>query len=145
MVVVNDLVTDVTNIHPPNKQDVGLRLARLALAKDYGRPETVYSGPMFRRAKVAGDAIRVEFDHVHGGLASRNGKPLSHFVIAGDDRKFVPADAVVDGDAVVVRSPAVAKPVAVRFAWTDTATPNLMNQAGLPANSFRSDAWPLER
>jgi len=145
MVVVNDLVTDVTNIHPPNKQDVGLRLARLALAKDYGRTDVVYSGPMFREAKVTGDAIRVEFDHIHGGLASRDGKPLTHFLIAGDDKQFVPAEAVIDGAAVVVRSPAVGKPAAVRFAWIDTATPNLMNKEGLPANSFRSDAWPLDR
>jgi sialate O-acetylesterase len=144
MVVVTDLVTDVTNIHPPNKQDVGLRLARLALANDYGRTEIVTSGPTFREAKVTRDAVRIEFDHVHGGLMSRDGKPLSHFQIAGDDRKFVPAQAVIDGMSVIVRSTAIAKPAAVRFAWTDTATPNLMNKEGLPANSFRSDQWPLE-
>lgn len=141
MVVITDLVTDTTNIHPPNKQDVGERLARWALAKDYGRSEVVYSGPMFKAAKVDGDAIRIRFDQVDGGLASRDGKPLTYFLIAGDDQKFVPAEATIDGDSVVVRSADVSRPVAVRFAWDELAMPNLMNQAGLPANSFRSDQW----
>lgn len=145
MVVVTDLVDDVTNIHPPNKQDVGDRLARWALAKEYDRSDVVYSGPIFKNSTVEGDAIRVRFDHVDGGLASRDGKPLTHFFIAADDEKFVPAEATIDGDSVVVRSPTVLKPAAVRFAWEELARPNLMNKAALPANSFRSDHWPLTK
>jgi sialate O-acetylesterase len=142
MVVITDLVNDTTNIHPTNKQDVGSRLAHWALAKDYDRSDVVYSGPIFKQAKVEGDSIRVQFDHVDGGLTSRDGKPLTEFLIAGADKKFVPAAATIDGDSVVVRSPAVSQPVAIRFAWHELAMPNLMNQAGLPANSFRTDAWP---
>jgi sialate O-acetylesterase len=143
MVVVTDLVESTTDIHPPNKQDVGARLARWALAKDYDRSDVVYSGPIYKQAKVEGDSIRVRFEHVDGGLKSRDGKPLTDFLIAGDDKKFVPAVATIDGDSVVVRSTEVPHPVAVRFAWHELAMPNLMNQAGLPANSFRTDAWPL--
>jgi sialate O-acetylesterase len=144
MVVVTDLVEDVTNIHPPNKQDVGARLARWALAKDYDRSDVVFSGPMFRQAKVEDGSIRIQFDQVDGGLTSHDGKPLTHFLIAGEDKKYVSADATIDGASVVVHSVDVPKPVAVRFAWDELARPNLMNKAGLPANSFRSDEWPLD-
>jgi sialate O-acetylesterase len=143
-VVISDLVENVANIHPTNKEDVGARLANLALHHDYQKSDVVYSGPRFKGAKVENGAIRVSFEHVAGGLASRDGKPLSHFLVAGEDRKFVPAEAAIDGDAVVVKSAAVAKPAAVRFAWTETAMPNLMNKAGMPANSFRTDDWPVE-
>lgn len=143
MVVITDLVESTTDIHPPNKQDVGVRLANWALSHDYGRTDVVYSGPMYREIVMEGKAIRVRFDHAHGGLASRDGKPLIHFQIAGQDRKFMPAQASLDGDSVLVQHPDVPQPVAVRFAWDELAMPNLMNHAGLPANSFRTDAWPL--
>jgi len=143
MVVVTDTVDDVTNIHPPKKQAVGARLAAWALAKTYGRSDVAFSGPMFAAATKEGDAMRVRFAHVDGGLKSRDGRPLSHFVLAGDDGQFHPAEATIDGDTVVVRSAAVPKPVDVRFAWDELARPNLMNAAGLPANSFRSDRRPL--
>lgn len=142
-IVITDLVENVADIHPSNKQDVGARLANLALHHDYQKSDVVYSGPRFKSAKVEGSTIRVSFDHVDGGLASRDGKPLTHFLIAGDDEKFVPAEATIDGDTVVVKSSDVAKPAAVRFAWNEEAMPNLMNKAGLPANSFRSDKWTV--
>lgn len=142
-VVITDLVDNVADIHPSNKQDVGARLANLALHHDYEKSDVVFSGPRFKSAKVDGNAIRVSFEHVAGGLASRDGKPLTEFLIAGDDRKFVPAEATIDGDTVVVKSPQVPKPAAVRFAWHEKAMANLQNKAGLPAGSFRSDAWEV--
>jgi sialate O-acetylesterase len=143
MVVTTDLADEPTNIHPRNKRDVGERLARWALAKDYGRTDVVFSGPQFRSEKVDGNGLRIEFDFTDGGLASRDGRPLTHFTIAGADRKFVPAEATIDGKTVVVRSKQVPRPVAVRFAWDELARPNLVNGAGLPAGGFRTDDWPL--
>ena len=92
--------------------------------------------------KIDGDRARLSFSHVGGGLVARDGKPLRDFEIAGADRQFLPATATVEGDTLVVRSDAVANPVAVRYGWYDAAQPNLSNQAGLPASPFRTDDWP---
>jgi len=138
------------NIHPPEKKPVGERLALWALARDY--PSTllstgakasdlVYSGPQYTRSVVEGSTIRLHFKHVGGGLASRDGKPLSHFTISGNDGTFIPAKAVIDGKTIVVSSEAVVTPVAVRFAFGSADIPNLMNREGLPASSFRTDDW----
>ena len=113
----------------------------LALAKDYGKTDLVYSGPSFASFKVEKDKVRLNFDHVGGGLASRDGQPLSYFTIAGEDKVFVPAKAEIDGDSIVVSSDEVTKPVSVRFAWGSADAPNLMNKQGLPASSFRTDDW----
>ena len=139
MAVTTD-IGDLNDIHPKNKQEVGRRLALWALAKVYGR-KLVYSGPIYKSMAVEGDKIRLQFDHRGGGLEARDGKPLSDFTIAGADQKFVPAVATTDGDTIVVHSDKVAKPVAVRFAWRDDATPNLCNKEGLPASPFRTDRW----
>jgi sialate O-acetylesterase len=133
-------IGDLKDIHPKNKQDVGKRLALWALAKVYGK-EIVYSGPLHKSMTVEGNKIRVKFEHVGGGLVSRDGKPLGEFTIAGDDRKFVPATAQIDGDSIVVSSAEVAAPVAARFAWRDNTEPNLSNKEGLPASPFRTDSW----
>ncbi len=138
MAVTTD-IGNITDIHPRNKQEVGRRLALWALAKTYDRPVKVYSGPLYKGMKVEGNKIRLRFDHVGGGLTSRDGKPLTHFTIAGEDKNFVPAQAEIDGNTIVVSSPQVAKPVAVRFAWHQEAEPNLANKAGLPASPFRTD------
>jgi len=143
MIVITDLVKNVKDIHPVNKQDVGDRLARLALAKDYGRKDVVWSGPTYRKAKFEKGRAVISFDHVDGGLESRDGQPLTWFAIAGADKVFVSAKAVIEGDSVVVSSPEVADPVAVRFAWNETAMPNLGNGAGLPARPFRTDQYPI--
>ena len=135
-------IGDVKDIHPKNKQEVGRRLALWALAKTYGK-QVVYSGPLYESHSVEGNKIRIRFQHTGGGLAARDGKPLSHFEIAGADEKFVPATATIDGGALVVSSDQVEKPVAVRFAWTDTSEPNLMNQEGLPASPFRTDTFKM--
>jgi sialate O-acetylesterase len=131
---------DYSGIHPTNKQDVGRRLALWAMAKVYGH-DRVYSGPIYKSMTVEGDKIRLQFDHVGGGLIASDGKPLSHFTVAGADQKFVPAIAVIDGNTIVVGSDQIAQPVAVRFAWRDDATPNFANKEGLPASPFRTDAW----
>jgi sialate O-acetylesterase len=138
MAVTMDL-GDEKNIHPPEKKPVGERLARIALAKDYGRKNLVFSGPVLKQTSIEKNNIRLTFDHVADGLASRDGKPLSHFTIAGKDLQFVEATAVIDGESIVVSSPAVPSPVAVRFAWGSADIPNLMNKQGLPASSFRTD------
>ena len=140
MAVTNDIGNTGT-AHPRNKLDVGRRLALCAFAKTYGREKLVYSGPLYDSMKIEGDKIRVTFKHVHGGLVSRDRKPLTWFTIAGADKKFVPARAKIRKGSVVVWSDAVKKPVAVRFGWHQIAEPNLMNKDGLPASSFRTDRW----
>ena len=131
-----------SDIHPKNKQDVGRRLALWALAKIHGKTDLVYSGPIYNSMRSEKGSIRLIFDHVGGGLTSGD-EPLSHFTIAGSDRKFVPAQAVIDGDTILVTSPEVREPVAVRFAWGAADEPNMKNREGLPASSFRTDDWPM--
>jgi len=139
MAVTTD-ISDIKDIHPKNKQDVGRRLALWALAKVYGK-NLVYSGPIYKSMAVENGKIRLSFDHVGGGLKTRDGKKPSDFTIAGADQKFLPAEAAIDGDWIVAHSAAVAQPVAVRYAWRDSAEPNLCNQEGLPASPFRTDQW----
>jgi sialate O-acetylesterase len=138
MAVIND-IGDLKDIHPANKQEVGRRLALWALARDYGRTNLVYSGPAFKAMSIEGDKIRLTFDHVGGGLKSRDGQPLNWFeVINAEEGGFVKASARIEGDTVVVASPEVPRPVAVRYAWSILAEPNLMNAEGLSAGSFRA-------
>jgi sialate O-acetylesterase len=141
MVVVTDLVDNVADIHPRNKKDVGDRLALWALAKAYGKKDVVYSGPLYKSMKVDGNKVRLSFAHVGGGLKSRDGKELSEFEIAGEDGKFVAAEATIDGSEVVVQSKEVEKPTQVRFGWRNVANPNLSNKEGLPASPFRTKDW----
>lgn len=134
-------ISNLTDIHPRNKQDVGKRLALWALAQLYGKSDLVYSGPLYKSMAVEGDKIRLAFDHVGSGLVSRDGQPLNWFTIAGEDKNFVPAQAEIDGATVVVSADSVAHPVAVRFGWTQEAEPNLSNKESLPASPFRTDKW----
>lgn len=141
MAIIND-IGEANDIHPKNKMDAGERLALWALAKDYGKDIT-YSGPLFKGAEVQDQSIRVTFDQVGAGLKSRDGGPLKRFEIAGGDQVWKWADAKIDGtDAVIVSSPDVPKPVAVRYAWASNPEgANLVNSEGLPASIFRSDDW----
>ena len=117
------------SIHPRNKREVGRRLALAALAKTYGQ-DVVYCGPIYEACAIEGRAIRIRFTHTHGGLVAQGGE-LKRFAIAGEDKKFVWAEAKIEGDTVVVSSPAVAKPVAVRYAWaTNPEGCNLYNRGG---------------
>jgi len=140
MAVVHD-IGNLKDIHPRNKRDVGARLALWALAKEYGKEGLVYSGPLFKKIEITGNKIVVLFDHSGSGLSTKDGKAPDWFEIAGEDKKFVKADAQIQGGTVVVSSKTVAKPVAVRFAWNEMAEPNLKNTEGLPASPFRSDDW----
>jgi sialate O-acetylesterase len=137
-------IGDEKDIHPKNKQDVGRRLALNALAVAYGR-KLEFSGPVYRSMKVEGSAIRLSFDHTEGGLVARGGDRLVGFAVAGEDGRFVWADAIVEGKNVLVSSPSVTKPVAVRYGWADNPALNLYNGAGLPATPFRTDTFAAAR
>jgi sialate O-acetylesterase len=141
MAVTTDLVDNIKDIHPQNKLDVGNRLALWALAKTYGKRGLVYSGPLYKSMTIDGSKVRLSFAHVGGGLKSRDGRALSDFEIAGADGKFVPAEAAIDGNSVVVSSAQVAEPKKVRFGWSNTTNPNLMNAEGLPASPFQTENW----
>jgi sialate O-acetylesterase len=141
MVVCTDLVDNIKDIHPANKQPYGERLALWALAKDYGKKDLVHSGPLYKGMKVEGAKVRVSFAHIGGGLQARDGKALTEFEIAGKDGKFVPAEAAIDGNTVIVQAEGIAEPAQVRFGWRNMANPNLMNKEGLPASPFRSLDW----
>jgi sialate O-acetylesterase len=129
-------IGEAQDIHPKNKQDVGLRLALPARALAYGE-KLVYSGPVFRQQVPEGAALRLWFDHVGGGLAARGGA-LQGFEIAGADGKFVPADARIEGQTVVLTSPEVRHPAMARYGWADDPVTSLMNREGLPASPFRT-------
>jgi sialate O-acetylesterase len=137
LVVTMD-VGDVGDIHPFRKAPVGRRFALWALAEVYGR-HVVYSGPIYESMSVEGDRIRVRFTHTGSGLSTSDGRPPSHFTIAGADQQFREAEAAIENDTVVVRSEQVPRPAAVRYAWRDDAAPNLINKEGLPASPFRTD------
>jgi sialate O-acetylesterase len=139
MIVTTDLVDDLKDIHPRNKQDVGKRLALLALNRTYGQKDVVCTGPTFKKMKVKGTRVILTFDDAAGGLVSKDNQRLTWFTIAGADGKFVAADALITNNTVAVSSPDVAQPVAVRFAWSEIAQPNLFNGASLPAVPFRTD------
>jgi sialate O-acetylesterase len=127
------------DVHYKSKEPAADRALKSALALAYGR-DLESSGPLFKSFEIAGDKAILRFTHSNGGLVAKDG-PLTGFVIAGEDRTFVFADARIEGDNVVVSSAQVAKPVAVRYAWADLPKANLFNQAGLPASSFRTDTW----
>jgi len=140
MVVVSD-ITNLYDIHPRNKKDVGDRLSLWALAKTYGKKGLVYSGPLYRSKETEGSKIRVQFDHTGSGLISLDGSPLWWFEIAGADRTFYKAQAEISGDNVVVWCDKVPEPAAVRYGWHQMASPKLGNKEGLPASPFRTDRW----
>ena len=140
MVVTSD-IGNVNDIHPKNKQDVGRRLALLALKNDYGRKGFVASGPAFESMAIEGSTLRVRLANGEG-LRSRDGKALTHFEIIGEQAGFVNADARIDGNSVILSSPKIKQPAAMRFAWHKLAEPNLQNGAGLPASAFRAGTIP---
>jgi sialate O-acetylesterase len=130
---------NIDGIHPENKRPVGERLALIALAKTHGRTDVECSGPIYKDMKIQNGAAVISFDHAGGGLMTKDGKPPAWFAIAGPDHKFVPAQATISGDIVIVKGDAVKDPVAVRYAWDNLAAPNLFNKSGLPARPFRTD------
>jgi sialate O-acetylesterase len=141
MAVITD-VGEARDIHPKKKEPVGTRLALAARAIAYGE-QIEYSGPVYESMTTQGERIVLKFGHAGGGLEARGDK-LTGFTVAGDDQKFVEAQAEITGtDTVAVHADGVAKPVAVRFGWSNNPQVNLWNKAGLPATPFRTDSWLL--
>ncbi|WP_127126975.1 sialate O-acetylesterase [Pseudoflavitalea rhizosphaerae] len=139
------VITDIGNandIHPRNKKDVGERLAAIALHDTYGKP-VVASGPVFKSFSIDGNKVAISFTFTGQGLTARDGKALGGFELAGADKKFYPAEAVISGDQVILRSSQVTAPVAARYGWSDVLDhANLSNKDGWPAGPFRTDNWP---
>lgn len=133
-------IGEANNIHPKNKQEVGRRLALAALGTVYGK-KIVYSGPIYSGMNIEGNKIRLKFAHIGSGLIAKDSDTLNGFVIAGEDKNFVKAQAKIENDTVVVWSETIEKPVAVRYAWAGNPVCNLYNKEGLPASPFRTDQW----
>lgn len=133
-------IGEADDIHPRNKQDVGLRLSLGALYVAYGQ-DIVYAGPLATGQERVNNALAISFNHVGSGLVAR-GETLKGFAIAGEDRQFVWAEARIEGERVFVSSPLVPEPVAVRYAWANNPDATLYNTEGLPATPFRTDNWP---
>ena len=133
----------LTTIHPPDKTIISKRLLYWALAKTYGRVGITFSGPVYQSLKINADKAIVAFDNIPLGLTAY-GQKLISFEIAGGDKVFYPAEAVISGKTVVVKSEKVAQPIAVRYAFKDSAAGNLYNVEGLPLGPFRSDSWSVQ-
>lgn len=143
--VITTDIGDANDIHPKNKQDVGIRLAYVALNKDYKKANVIYSGPTYKSMHIDHDKIIIELDHVASGLQvnSKYGY-IEGFSIAGDDQTFVWANAKLIGpNKIIVYADKIDKPVAVRYCWSINPDVNLFNSAGLPAAPFRTDKWKL--
>jgi len=135
---------DPNTIHPTNKEPAGDRVARCALANYYGDKKIVFLGPTLAKVERRKGEIRLKFAHADSGLVMKGGDKLGEFSIAGDDQKFVWANARIEGDTVIVSSPNVPNPKEVRYAWQANPEATLFNGAGLPAGPFRTDHWTLE-
>lgn len=135
-------IGETNDIHPKNKQDVGLRLALIALNNDYGRQDMVYSGPTYRSIAIEGNKAIITYNNIASSLktTSKYGY-LESFAIAGSDKKYHWAKAYIDGDRVVVYSDQVKNPIAVRYGWSNNPDINLYNKENLPATPFRTDTW----
>jgi sialate O-acetylesterase len=140
MVVVSDLVDDIKNIHPVNKQDVGKRLANWALGETYGITGLVYKHPQYESMKMEKSKVRISFSNVPNGLIMK-GEELTHFEIAGPDKVFIPASAKIDGNTVIVWAKGLKAPESVRFSFSNDAIGNLFSSEGLPVGPFRTDNW----
>jgi len=142
MILTSDLVDNINDIHPKMKKQVGERLADLALAETYHQNKGPYKIPMFTSMKMEKNKVRIYFTNAENGLIGKG--PLNEFFIAGEDQKFLPAQAKIEGNTVVVWNKEVANPVAVRFGFRNAALPNLYNKEGLPVNLFRTDDWAVD-
>jgi len=143
MIVVSDLVSDTTDIHPKNKHDVGARLATLALAETYHKTGLTYKYPTYQNMEIKGDKITLSFDNAPTGLIIKDVEP-SALVIAGEDHVFYPAKAKLEGNKLTVSAAAVKKPVAVRYQYSNAGVGNIAGKEGLPMAPFRTDNWPLQ-
>lgn len=140
MVVITDLVDNVNDIHPQNKYDVAMRLAKMALAEVYRQIAGGYKSPSFRSMTINKNEVTLLFDNAPNGFLVKGASP-TEFYIAGADKNFLPADVKIEKDRIIVSNKQIAKPVAVRFGFSNTAMPNLFNKEGLPVTPFRTDNW----
>lgn len=140
MTVTVDLA-EGNQLHPKTKEAFGNRMADLVLAREYGKSIGVDS-PAYKSMQTQSGAIRIALDHA-AGLKTTDGKSPAEFLIAGDDQKFVPAEVKIDGESLIISSPQVPQPAAVRYAWSGDPKVNLVNADGLPAAPFRTDTWPV--
>jgi sialate O-acetylesterase len=140
MVVITDLVDNIKDIHPKDKLNVGKRLANYALAETYKQNVGAYKSPSYQSMQVEKGKVRLTFDNILSGLKS-TGKTPERFLIAGEDKIFVPATAKMDGNTIILSSKLVKTPVAVRFCFDDTSMPDVFSYEGLPLAPFRTDKW----
>jgi sialate O-acetylesterase len=133
-------IGEAGSVHPVNKQEVGRRLALIANKLVYKKHEII-SGPMYNKFKKEGNRIRISFSNLGSSLSTRDGKEVTGFAIAGSDKHFYWAKAIIEGNEIVVQSDNVPAPVAVRYAWADNPECNLVNSEGLPTVPFRTDKW----
>lgn len=140
MIVVDDLVNDVNNIHPTDKKDVGYRLANLALSTTYHKNNLAYKYPMYKSMEIEKVKLKIDFANAGNGLMNK-GDTLKGFYVAAADKKFMPAMAKIEGNSVVVWNKNIKDPVAVRFDFTNASIPVLFSKEGLPVNLFRTDDW----
>lgn len=144
MVVITDLVDNIQDIHPVQKKEVAHRLATIALTEHYKkRSDPDYKSPVYKSHSINGNRITIEFNYVENGLMTKD-KAVRDLYIAGADREFHPAEGKIKGNNLIVSSPEVSAPVAVRFGFTETAMPNLFNKGGLPVAPFRTDNWQFK-
>lgn len=132
-------IGDLRDIHPPHKEPYGQRLAWMALHDTYHKTEYPLTGPLYKSYRVAGNTVEIQFDHAQGLMVK--GELLDDIYIAGEDKRFIPAQAFVKGDKLIVLNPSINHPVAVRYGWNATDKANLYNKYLLPACSFRTDQW----
>ena len=144
MAVITDLVDNIKDIHPKNKHTVGDRLANWALAETYHKQGLLYKSPMYKSMEVQKEKAIISFNNAPNGLMAKD-KVVSEIYIAGMDKIFYAGTAKIDNNKLIVTSPKVPQPVAVRFAFSNTAMANLFSKEGLPVNSFRTDDWELDR
>jgi len=137
MVVISDLVSDTTDIHPKDKKEVGIRLAKLALAKHYAQLGIIAEGPFFKDMQLKGKEVLLSFTNCENGLVYKPGKN-SGFEIAGIDGKYYSANVKVKGNLVSLTAKEVSNPAAVHYCFTDAALPTLFSKEGLPVCSFRT-------
>ena len=142
MVLTADLVDNINDIHPKMKKEVGERLANLALAETYGKQNAAYKIPTYKNMQVQKNKIKLWFNNTDRGLISKG--PLTEFFIAGEDQKFVPAEAKIEGNSIVLWNKNIDKPVAVRYGFRNGAMLKLYNKEGVPVNLFRTDDWPVQ-
>ena len=145
MVVITDLVDNVKDQHPKDKLNVGLRLARIALAETYKQniPVPVYRNPKYNKMEISKGKVNLYFDNAPNGFMVKGDSAATEFLIAGNDKNFLPADVKLEKDGIVVSNKQVPNPVAVRFSFSNTGMSNVFNKEGLPIIPFRTDNWEV--